>query len=130
MREIIKSWNCTPQKINELFTNKKIVDIEITDEEITLFFDNEDYFKMFHEQECCENVYIEDINGNKQLKESIFYELIEKKCDKDALDEDDESFTWTFYTIKTSLGYLDIRWYGSSSGYYSENVDLEVGISA
>lgn len=88
-------------------------------------------YAMYHEQECCENVDINDICGDINcligkpiLKaEEVIHTSGEEDC-PDKLDEYDESYTWTFYTLATIKGYVTIRWYGESNGYYSESVSL------
>ena len=44
----------------------------------------------------------------------------------DPLNDYDDSYTWTFYTIITSKGTMKLRWYGTSNGYYSESVTLAI----
>ena len=116
------------ERINEIFAGKIITNIsglKLESDGVTFHFEEEEFY-MSHEQDCCETVDIEDINGDTNLVGATFYEIIEKDCDREALTENEESYTWTFYTIKTSKGYLDIRWYGSSNGYYSEQVDFNI----
>lgn len=120
---------------------------DITNDNYEIIFTCEDgtKYKMYHEQDCCEGVSIDDINGDLQDLIGSPITLAEKKVsnehtperqaekDKekaDALAKDeyyydsDESFTWTFYKLATIKGYVDIRWFGSSNGYYSESVEL------
>lgn len=86
-------------------------------------------FSLFHDQDCCGSVSVEDIAGD--LSDIIGSPIVtaEESCgDQNPADyEPDEyveSFTWTFYKIDTAKGGVTMRWYGSSNGYYSENVSF------
>lgn len=86
-------------------------------------------FYMYHCQDCCENVYIEDVCGdwNDLIGSPILLaEEVESEDWPDGIEkkEDPESFTWTFYKIGTIHGVVTLRWYGESNGYYSESVDF------
>ena len=81
-------------------------------------------FLMYHSQDCCETVTLEDIAGDLQdlVGEPIL--LAEVSTNEDNPPEHADSFTWTFYKFATRKGYVDLRWLGQSNGYYSERVDL------
>ena len=90
------------------------------------------HYRLFHDQDCCEEVYIESITGD--LSDLIGTPLLmaeESTSDKNPSDvtmkprDEDDTFTWTFYKFATRKGYVDVRWYGESNGYYSESVNFE-----
>lgn len=120
-------WN-KEVKFEELI-GKVFIKIEkVGDDEIYFHTNDGQILKMYHDQDCCESVYIEDICGDLDdlinspitMAEEIY------NVDEDALNEYDDSFTWTFYKFATSKGYVTIRWYGTSNGYYSESVNFVV----
>jgi hypothetical protein len=103
---------------------KKILNIESSSDEIIFHTDNGS-FKMYHEQDCCETVSIEDIDGDLTDLIGEFVLAAEESSNSGTHDDEyHDSFTWTFYKIRTLKTSLTIRWYGSSNGYYSEGVSF------
>jgi hypothetical protein len=86
-------------------------------------------YALYHSPDCCESVDIESIVGDLNdligepllMAEEVTHENVNPEGVKTP-EYSDESFTWTFYKFATRKGYVDVRWYGSSNGYYSENV--------
>lgn len=102
-------------------TITKITGAEVESKYILFECSDGSKYLMFHQQECCEDVYVEDICGDveKLIGHPLFKtEVASKKTDA----SEDCSATWTFYHLATIKGYVDIRWYGTSNGYYSEEV--------
>ena len=86
-------------------------------------------FCMYHDQDCCESVTIDDICG--ELSDLVGNPILmaEEVTSNDnpegVTKEWQDSFTWTFYKLATRKGYVTIRWYGESNGYYSESVTFK-----
>lgn len=92
------------------------------------FVCSEGTFEFYHEQDCCESVDIYDIVGDlADLVGSpiLMAEEVSGESPSGFDNEYHESHTWTFYKFATIKGYVDIRWLGSSNGYYSESVHLK-----
>ena len=118
---------------------KTLTEIKNNGNELIFIANDETQYKMYHAQNCCESVSIEDINGDFEdligtpilLAEEVSnYEPVSEE-DKQKTKEADNwgSCTWTFYKLATIKGYVDIRWFGESNGYYSESVDfIQVGV--
>lgn len=109
--------------ISEL-VNNIIIDIDKSAEEIVFTLNNGIKYRMYHEQDCCESVCVDDIVGD--LSDLMFTPILSAyESSNNESDEDYESTTWTFYNLATIKGYVTITWRGDSNGYYSESVDIE-----
>jgi len=90
------------------------------------FCTNDGVYVMFHYQDCCESVYIEDICGSlSDLVGSPVTSAFEESSKAEEYDEKSCNYTdWTFYKIDTARGGVTIRWCGSSNRYYSTAVSF------
>lgn len=85
-------------------------------------------YALYYSPDCCASCTIESITGD--LNDLIGHPLLiaEEAVSGDPPEGVDQgeyvpdSQTWTFYKLATVKGYVDIRWYGESNGYYSESV--------
>lgn len=100
------------------------------DDKLHFAFSDGSFATFLHEQDCCETVSIDDVNGD--WSDLIGSELLvaDVRTSEDNPKEDDgwtdESATWTFYTFRSVSGSVDVKWYGASNGYYSERVNVYI----
>lgn len=86
-------------------------------------------YQMVHHGICCEHVTIEDVVGDLTDLVGSPILMADEETNSDDLpsqsDPRPESYTWTYYKFATIKGYVTVRWYGSSNGYYSEQATFE-----
>ena len=100
---------------------KKVLGIYYDEENFQILTDDCVY-AFYHQQDCCEDVWLTQVDGVSDkiigsrivIAEEVLYE-------KSVAGE---SITWSFYKIGTNKGMIDFRWQGESDGGYSEIVDL------
>lgn len=106
-------------------TITKIDGAEKDSDEIVFTMSDGSSYKMYHEQDCCEHVSVEEVIGDVQDLIGNPLTMSEEVEGEHKEDEDNfESATWTFYKLATVKGYVTLRWLGTSNGYYSERVDF------
>lgn len=120
------NWKCVPFKT---LVGNTLTGIYMDKDSKSLYFvtDDKRVFTMEHLQDCCEDVFLEDVTGDFSDLLNTPILLAEESTSCDLLRESDrekDSFTWTFYKLATKKGYVDLRWFGESNGYYSEDVSL------
>jgi hypothetical protein len=113
----------------EVLKGLTLKEVDVGDRMIKFVAETGEVFEMYHDQDCCESVYVESVVGD--INDLIGSEILiaeESSSGENPegvdVSEYQESFTWTFYKLATRKGYVDIRWYGESNGYYSESVSL------
>lgn len=114
-------------------TLTKIEKVNKHGDELKFYLENGEIAVLFHSQSCCESVIIEDINGSLEDLVGSPITLAEEATSKNITplgvpqaQSYESCYTWTFYRLATVKGYVDIRWLGSSNGYYSESVDFMI----
>ena len=119
------------EKFEDLLGKTLIVIENVGDEELVFTLSNGDKYRLYHNQNCCESVTIEDIAGELGdlvgmpllLAEEVIHAQ-ENPKGIGEIPQYQDSFTWTFYKLATNRGAVTIRWYGSSNGWYSERVSF------
>lgn len=103
----------------------------VGDDVVTFATSDGETFRQYHSQDCCESVAVEEIVGDLSsivndgpvlLAEEVSYD---NEPAPDGRTGYDDSYTWTFYKLRTLNGDVTIRWLGESNGYYSESVYFE-----
>ena len=113
------------KKVNfDALVGKTFEAVKVGDEQIDFVCTDGSEYSQYHNQDCCESVYIEDVCGD--IDDLIGSPILsaEEVTNADAESKGGESETWTFYHLKTVKGTVTIRWYGTSNGYYSESVSF------
>lgn len=116
-----------------ILIGKTLTKVENLDNERVVFTTADgDKYQLTHYQSCCETVRVEDIIGDLDDLTGSPILMAEEATNSEGHPAghppdgyEPESFTWTFYKFATVKGYVTIRWYGTSNGYYSEAVDFE-----
>lgn len=114
-----------------ILVGKRLKKVSVSSDKTEILFETKagERYMLYHDQDCCETVTVYDIIGD--LKDLLDFpitmaeEITSCVNAKDIMIKSQYSFTWTFYNLATVIGYVTIRWYGESNGYYSEKVDFK-----
>jgi hypothetical protein len=120
--------NDKPDCSVEELVGKKIVDLAENHEgDLTFTMSDGSIYEMGYVPDCCATCVVE--SGLDDLKAMIGQKLVavtedsSKETPADVKQEyTPESQTWTFYTFRSNKATAQLRWFGSSNGYYSESV--------
>jgi hypothetical protein len=104
--------------------------LEVGSESVTFKMTDGAEYRMYHSQDCCESVSVEDVSGDMADLIGSPLTLAEESTSGENPEgvtlKYQDSFMWTFYRLATAKGFVVIRWYGESNGYYSEDVYFEL----
>lgn len=125
-------WNEDTDENLKSLIGKTVTKIDSNqDGEILLTLHLSDGTRMLfvHPQDCCETVDLDDVDGDYDDIIGHPLTLAEEVSNtpNEPKDQYDESYTWTFYRLATVKGYMTLKFYGSSNGYYSEEVRVVTG---
>lgn len=82
-------------------------------------FDNGTTWYMYHPQDCCESVALEEVVGDLSDLEGSPLLMAEE------VSSEEGRYEWTFYKFATNKGFVAFRWCGDMDSYYSISVYFE-----
>lgn len=115
----------------DVLVGQVVTKIDHGDYYVLFTLENGDKYELHHNQSCCEDVHLEDIIGN--LDDLVGSPILKAEVvtsdtnpsDIDMSERFQDCFMWTFYHFATIKGYVTLRWYGDSNGYYSVEVSFD-----
>lgn len=112
-----------------LIVGKTIASVIADSEQVIFVFTDGMTGKLYHSQDCCESVSL--IDGENELQDLVGSPILKAEetsnSDDPAPDQwGDDCQLWTFYRISTLHASANLRWFGSSNGYYSVSVDFDL----
>jgi hypothetical protein len=132
-RALIALLRATGPHDVSMMRNHTIVEVkgmEVGSDHIEFVSESGMVFKLYHQQDCCESVALEDIIGDPSAIIGAPLLMAEEATNEDGPRLNAESYTWSFYKFATVKGYVTLRWLGESNGYYSEAVYFGYDIPA
>lgn len=111
----------TKEELFASMVGKTVIKI-INNDHLELVFkcDDGSMYLMYHAQDCCEDVHLEEIIGD--LNDLLGHPILQFDERVNPPEVDAKECTWTFYELRTIQGSVTLRWIGESNGYYSEEV--------
>ena len=98
---------------------------QVSDDELVFVCEDGAVATFYHQQDCCESVFIEDIVGDlSDLENSPLLEAEEVVTHDGGNWSGSATHSW--YKFSTLKGSVVVRWCGESNGYYSESVDFKL----
>ena len=122
-----QQWSCRCDHMEDL-VGQTIISIKarVGEKEVKIVTKEGATYRMFHDQDCCEHVELNEITG--ELGDLIGSPLVIAEESSNHMGEPKpahpDSWTWTFYRFATARGGVVFRWLGESNGYYGESVDI------
>ena len=101
---------------------KTLTKIEASDENIWFYTSDQKAVRLYHLQDCCESVYVEDIVGD--VSDLVGNPILRAEVRTEDGRSSYGDILYTYYELATINGSVTIRWNGSSNGYYSTRVTL------
>jgi hypothetical protein len=104
------------------FIGKQFFYLDKGSDEIFFYCNDGKIYQMYHEQEYCESVYIDGVEGD--INDLINSEILNVELVIKPMKVSYGTATLTFYKFTTQKGTVTIKWFGNSTGSYSESIDI------